>query len=263
MKSAELIAELKRRRHAAVYHACTLGSFRSYAEVGAYRSRDAVVARRLTLTPQVSDGKDKELGVWNHLFLNVFDQHGDVHKGKSVTGINKYGPVLMVFSVDGMAAHRAGILGCRKEISAPDYDPREHDVATLADFVAMTFADRNPQSFSDAPSRIPDGRPGPNMCVHYVDDTEGIPFGPYLTDVIVDTLPEPFSSIQTAVLHEVQALTRACAPNATVRLRSCIPTCYCRAGYATMSERDVSDFFYTTNAHVYGMPRRRLRGIKG
>ena len=258
MKAAELLAELKHRGRTTLHHACTLGSFRSYCALGAYRSRRAVTEASLPLTPQVSDEKDRELGVWNHLFLNIYDQHGDIHRGRSVTGINKYGPILMVLSADALAPYQGEIIGYSKEIASDAYRPAEHDVVTLRDFVKMTFADTRPGSTSGDAGRRP-ATPGPNMCVHCAEEGGGVPFTPHLREVIVDTLPAKFRALQNDVTREVTELVAGCAPHATVKLRDCIPDCYCRVGYPHMTEQEVRDFFYTTNMQVYNMPRSKLR----
>ena len=80
MKSSELAGELKRRGRKSLYHACTLTAFQFYCKLGAYRSRAAVEAAGLALSPRVSDDADRRLGVFSNLFLNIYDQHGDVHK---------------------------------------------------------------------------------------------------------------------------------------------------------------------------------------
>ncbi len=257
MKAAELIAELKRRNHPKLFHACTLGTFRSYCQRGAYRSRFSVEATGLPLTPQVSDDEDARLGILDHLFLNIYDQHGDVHKGRSVTGLNKYGPILMVFDVDSLARYQGEIKGYKREITAGDYSPAVHDVVTLDDFRQNTFKDARSISSDPTPRRQP-GTPGPNMCIHGKEENGGIPFKPYLVEVIVDTFPVQLRTLQETVATEVRYLLDAHSPHTKMTQRRCIDGCDCEYGYGTvLSREDVVRFIYETNKHVYAKRLRR------
>jgi hypothetical protein len=259
MKAGELIAELKRRNRDTLYHACTLTTFKSYCQLGGYHSRAHLGAARLPLTPQVSDAVDARLGIDEHLFLNVFDQHGDVHRGRSVTGINKYGAILMVFDVDSIANYVGEFKGYKKEISAFDYSPAAHDVSTIEDFRQNTFQDIGSQSVNPAPARRP-GTPGPNMCVHCVEEFGGISFRESLKEVVVDCFGVQFQALQERVMDEVKALTKAASSETIVTQRSCISGCDCEHGYGVaMTEREVTSFLYETNAVVYDKTLRRPR----
>jgi hypothetical protein len=261
MRADELVRELKRRGRTAVYHACTLGTFRSYCELGGYRSRAAVQTAGLPLTPQASDHADQRIGVWDHLFLNLYDQHGDVHKGRSVTGLNKYGPLLMELSVDSLVGVTGEIIGYRHEIARDDYDPETHDVKTIEDLREEAFRDATSTSTDSAPSRRP-GTRGPNMCVHVRDNGYGIQFQPHLLRVVVDQLPSQFARLQSEMLEETNALVAAHASRSGVKLRQCIASCGCRDGYASMSEDNVRVFIFSSNVHVYEMklPRQSKAG---
>lgn len=259
VKAKELIVELERRNHPHLYHATTLGTFRSYVELGAYRSRASVAAAGLTLTPQVSDSTDKRLGVFDHLFLNIFDQHGDVSNGRSVTGINKYGPILMVFDIHSLARYAGPIIGYKKEITSADYSAAEHDVVTIEDFRSNTFRDDRSSATSDWPRRQP-GTPGPNMCVHCSEEHGGIPFAEFLSEVVVDTLPPVHSRLQQEMLDEVKELVGRVAPDVRVTPRNCIDGCDCEYGYGNvLTGGDIRRFVYETNAHVYTKYLRRPR----
>jgi hypothetical protein len=259
MKAMEVVTELKRRNHATLYHACTLETFRSYCRLDGYHSRAHVREANLPLTPQASDDVDRALGIDEHLFLNVFDQHGDVHKGRSVTGINKYGPILMVFDVDAIANYRGELKGYKKEISAPQYSAAAHDVITVEDFRQNTFHDAEKHSQSSAPSRRP-GTPGPNMCLHCAEELGGVPFKPFLREVIVDTFAGRYQGLQDTVIAEVNALVRAHTPHSKVTQRQCVSGCDCEYGYGeVLTEDEVKKFLYVSNQVVYTKSLRRRR----
>ncbi|HET7583491.1 MAG TPA: hypothetical protein VFK13_01205 [Gemmatimonadaceae bacterium] len=259
MKARELIAELKHRNHSQVHHACTLGTFRSYCALGAYRSRAAVRGAGLLLTPQVSDEDDERLGIFDHLFLNIYDQHADVHRGRSVTGLNKYGPLLMVLDVEALSMYAGEVMGYATEITSAAYSSAVHDVVTLEDFRRNTFSDPSPAGTSDAPSRRK-GTPGPNMCVHCKEENGGIPFAPYLIEVIVDAFPSRLQSLQQKVMVEVRQLVAEYTPGTKVTQRQCVQGCDCEYGYGTvLSDEDIRRFVYETNTHVYPRWLRRPR----
>jgi hypothetical protein len=260
MYGKELLLELQRRGCPTLFHACTLGTLQSYSKLGAYRSRSAVEAAGLPLTPQVSDDADRRLGIWNHLFLNIFDQHADVHNGRSVTGLNKYGPITMVFNAGVLDGVEGEIVGYRREITRGDYDPAVHEVRRLDEFRAETFRDASAPSSSCLPSRRP-GTPGPNMCVHYDDSGAGVPFAGYLKKVIVDQLPAIHKSLQQEMTGATTNAICDRFPETPIEIRECIVACGCRDAYARMTTHQVRAFFVESNMEVYSMrlPRQSRR----
>jgi hypothetical protein len=153
--------------------------------------------------------------VWNHLFLNIYDQHGDVHNGVSVTGLNKYGPLLVELSTDALVSIPGEVLGYSLELTKHEYDPAKHDVRTLEDFRQQTFRDVGALSRSGDAARRP-GTRGPNMCVHVEGSGIGVPFKPHLQRVIVDQFPPNFSGLQAEVLNATWEAIARCAPTARV-----------------------------------------------
>lgn len=257
MTPNELIREFERRNHSYLFHACTVTSFLSYCEAGAYRSRAAIEGLGLELTPQPSDEADRRIGVHNDLFLNVFDQHADVHKGRSVTGLNKYGPVAMAFGIGALEEADGEILSYGREITSDEYDPEMHEISELSDFVEAAFAFTRPYAWSDDPSRRP-GTPGPNTVLRFTDAGQGVPFELHLDHVILDALPPELRALQDEALEDVtRALGRA-GVAAQVEVRECVEACGCRAAYPLLTERQVRRFFYETNREIYGirLPRQ-------
>lgn len=252
MTADELIREFQRRNHPFLFHACTVTSFLSYCQAGAYRSRAAMEALRLELTPQPSDEADRRIGVYNDLFLNVFDQHADVHKGRSVTGLNKYGPVAMVFRIEALEEADGDILSYGREITSAEYDPETHEIRELADFIEAAFRYTVPYAFTDDPSRRP-GTPGPNTVLRFPDGGAGVPFELYLDHVILDTLPPALRELEDEALGDITRALSDAGIGAEVTLRECIGACGCRAAYPMLSEGQVRRFMYETNREIYGI----------
>lgn len=252
MTADELIREFERRNHPYLFHACTVTAFLSYCKAGAYRSRAAMEGLGLKLTPQPSDEADRRIGVYNDLFLNVFDQHADVHKGRSVTGLNKYGPVAMVFRVEALEEADGEILSYGREITSDEYDPDTHEIRELADFIEAAFRYTAPHAWTDDPSRRP-GTPGPNTVLRFADAGAGVPFELYLDHVILDTLPPTLRELQNGALADITRALENAGVGAQVTLRECIDPCGCRAAYPLLSESQVRRFMYETNREIYGI----------
>lgn len=254
MNGSEIANELRRRGRTELFHACTLTTFESYCRLGAYRSRAAIEAAGLPMTTQYSDAIDKHLGVWNDLFLNLFDQHGDVHRGKSVTGLNKFGPLCLTFDVAALVGVDGEFLAYSREISSQHYDAKAHDISSLDELRHAAFADPSPNSTLGAPSRRP-GTPGPNTCVHVPDGGEGISLARFGRTVIIDRLPSTMSALEDEMLLRLRALMSSSMPTATLVRRDCIPTCGCHEAYPLLGPDVTREFFIESTV---GVAQRRL-----
>lgn len=76
-----------------LYHANTVRTAITFLEEGGLLSRQEVEHRGLSQTPQFSDKEDKELGIFNDIWLDPVDN-------AYIGGINMYGPVLFRYSLD-------------------------------------------------------------------------------------------------------------------------------------------------------------------
>lgn len=84
----KLFEFFKEKEILALYHANTVGTSNTFFESRGLLSRGAVENLNLHQTPQASDNIDKNLGVWNDVFLDTCDLHSFFGRE------NKYGPVL-------------------------------------------------------------------------------------------------------------------------------------------------------------------------
>lgn len=254
MTADELLEEFERRHHPFLYHACTVTSFLAYCEAGAYRSRAAMDELELEteITPQPSDEADHKLRIWNHLFLNVYDLHADVSgSGTSVTGLNKYGPVLMAFDVAALKeAGASDIWSYRREITSPEYDAEGDTISELRDFVRETFAFTAIHAWSSEPSRRPN-TVGPLSVLHFPDQGAGISLDRYLDHIIVDALPTNLSVLEAESVRDVVAGISDADIWPGIHLRDCVELCGCRPAYGMLSKEQVRRFFYEDNIEVY------------
>jgi hypothetical protein len=86
-------------------HANTVATSCSFLREGRLMARGVAAARGLPQTRQGSDAADKELGLWQALFLDTCDAH------QAGSARNKYGPVLFRFSLELLL--RPGVGGVR------------------------------------------------------------------------------------------------------------------------------------------------------
>jgi hypothetical protein len=262
MTAQELLRTFRQRKHCCVYHACTITTFRSYCALGAYASRQAVEEAGLSLTPQFSDEIDRERGLDDRLFLNVFDQHGDSVGDRSVFGLNKYGPVLMVFTADALERVADDWRSYRIEITDPGYTDEEHEIVTMRDFVEDTFRYTVDHAWSNEPSRRP-GTRGPASCLFNRDLGGNVAFEPYLIEVVLDRLPDQHARIEHLARKDLKDAIQQANLDVPVKMRDCVPRCGCRRAYEGMTETQVRRFFYVDNIEVYGMPLPRYAPDRG
>lgn len=101
MTGQEVYEVLKARGGDKLYHANSVKTSLSLLKLGGLASRGAVEAHRFPQTPQMSDNKDREYGIWNDSFLDTHDIHS------ALKCRNFYGPVLFVMAAElllGLAA---------------------------------------------------------------------------------------------------------------------------------------------------------------
>ncbi|THV61981.1 hypothetical protein [Chryseobacterium candidae] len=89
LNNHELYDFFVEKRILALYHANTVGTSITYLQNGGLLSRGAVESKGLFQTPQPkSDYKDKQVNVWNDVFLDTADLH------TAFSRENYYGPIL-------------------------------------------------------------------------------------------------------------------------------------------------------------------------
>ncbi len=90
----ELYDFLERKGIYYLYHANTVSTSCTFFNQGGLLSRGAVERMHLFQTPQDSDSKDIDVGVWDDIFLDVLDLHIKYNRP------NNYGPVCFVLSIE-------------------------------------------------------------------------------------------------------------------------------------------------------------------
>ena len=94
LDNGQLYKLFKKKEILNLYHANTVTTSKTFIEQKGLLSRGAVENKGLRQTPQDSDEIDKAYGVWNDIFLDVYDLHGYFPRQ------NYYGPVTFRFSID-------------------------------------------------------------------------------------------------------------------------------------------------------------------
>lgn len=94
INKTELYNFLHDKNYRYLYHANTVVTSCSFIEQGGLLSRKETENRNLNQTPQDSDKKDKILGVYNDIFVDV------LNLGQYYNRINYYGPICFVMSID-------------------------------------------------------------------------------------------------------------------------------------------------------------------
>jgi hypothetical protein len=95
------ILKVKNIKH--LFHANTVLTTLSFFKIGGLLSRGAVEELGLPQTPQPSDEKDKELGIWYDVFFDSVDIH------ERAKELNKYGPLTLVFDPESLLVDRLDI----------------------------------------------------------------------------------------------------------------------------------------------------------
>lgn len=95
----EYLANLFADRNVFFYHACQLKDFRTYIELGGIPSRNLMESSQENYTEFETDDADKENGVWNLVFGNLWD-YGSTFANRmwgenSAPVPNPYGPITL------------------------------------------------------------------------------------------------------------------------------------------------------------------------
>jgi hypothetical protein len=94
MTGQEIYEALVARGITRIFHANSVKTSVSQLRLGGLVSRQRVEHARLPQTNQYTDDLDRELGIWNDIFLDTVDIHSHI------SDRNKYGPVLFEMSVE-------------------------------------------------------------------------------------------------------------------------------------------------------------------
>jgi hypothetical protein len=250
MDKVELLTELSRRNHNELYHSCTVPAFISYCISGGYRSRHTIEKSDLKLTEQYSDGRDKEMGIYDCLFLNIFDIHD------ALKSLCFFGPVLLVFDAKALEESGGEIKSYRKEISSLDYDPARHEIAGLRDLCIETFS----YGAIDLPNKKY-GKRGALTSVYFPEGEHGIQFNKYLKRVVIDRVPR-FRDIDANAKKEVEkALEKIGLARIPVETRDC-GQCGCSENYSHFEYSQIYDFFYRSNEQIRKLLKPESLGPK-
>jgi hypothetical protein len=94
LNPAELYNFLKEKKILELYHANTVATSLLYLEQKSLLSRQFVEENNLCQTLQYTDEKDKALGIYDNIFLDIVDIHSYLSRP------NFYGPFLFIFDIE-------------------------------------------------------------------------------------------------------------------------------------------------------------------
>jgi len=112
---------LKGKNIIGLYHANTVRTSKTFLEQGGLLSRNYVENNDLVQTPQKSDNKDKDLGIYDGLFLD------SINISDYFVRYNKYGPILFRFNLELLLGDEVESLSITKKnpINWRDNDSEE------------------------------------------------------------------------------------------------------------------------------------------
>lgn len=200
---------LKEKNINHLYHANTVATTSSFFKAGGLLSRGAVEDRGLFQTTQQSDEKDKMLGIWYDVFFDSVDIHNRANE------LNKYGPVMFVFSTDLLLTD-----GIKVKITKDN--PIRWNEETPEN-------DKYFQTIQELRGEYNKGAFYQHLTICRM--TESIPFYPYLEKIVIDNPSvcdnSPFENAYAYIQHELDENY----PYVELCVRECSEQCTCKAKY--------------------------------
>lgn len=170
-------------------------------------------------TGQYSDKTDKKLGVYNDIFFDSVDIH------KRTRGVNYYGPIMFVYSLD--------------LLSAPEVDntvriTRENPAKWATDR-PLTDEDKYFMTAFDLSYGFQKGAFKQHITLH---DVPKISFQ-YLQEIHIDPLPEKYKKIFENAYYTLRDAIYSAGLNTPLIIRNCDLECKCREKYMNLSEYEI------------------------
>lgn len=230
LNNNDLFDLLERRGINKLYHANTVATSITFIEQGGLLSRGLVEQRQLYQTPQPSDAKDREVEVFNDIFLDTTDLH------TYFSNRNFYGPVTFVFSVE--------LLRGDFEVWCTKGNPYYWDATRPVE-------DRYFQSVKELDDSWDDYQRQQKMLT--IRNTNAPVLFNYLEVALVDkTREETFTNTtyfdDAAVALKESMIDKGALLNRFKR-RECDNTCNCHTSYRAVPHRGLKKLFF---------PRQRL-----
>lgn len=223
MKGNEVYNVLQEKNIPYLYHANSVTTSCTFLTKGGLLSRGYVESRKLQQTPQASDEKDKQVGVWDDTFMDTVDIHARAKQ------YNEYGPVLFVMQADILASLPAGT-----EVLVTKDNP-------------IYWTDRQPEDekYFVTADKLRDGLvKGTFKQMIIVRTPAGLlSFGGFLTKIVFDDPVQKRGGSDVFQLSErkLQAAAGQGRVRVTIEKRQCVSGCRCLTYYQGGSARE--DFF--------------------
>ena len=199
-----------------LYHANSVRTAITFLENGGLLSREAVEERGLFQTRQFSDDTDKELNIFNDIFLDSADIH------EAASNLNKYGPILFVYSIDLIDDLPENVIKITKS------NPIYWNAAMHEDEKYFTTLDELNASYMKQQF-------GQHFTI--IEQNDPLPFT-HLREIIIDNphSPEDEELFENAK-QEIEETMAANNIDVRLTVRRCPDGCGCRTSYADNRRR--------------------------
>jgi hypothetical protein len=226
MKPSEVYEVLKQKGIDSVFHANSVTTSLTFLRQRAFVSRGFAEAKGLPQTPQYSDAQDKQVGVWNDVFVDTDDYHHRIRR------LNQYGPV---------------VFGIRSEILAEL--PKDSDVLVTKSNPTkwahgQTTADRYYQSREELTGELTRGTFDQMITIR----TPGavLPFDRHLVSLVVDDPGQLLDTGRDACTASIALLDQA-SMEAGLSIRAskrvCRSECRCLGEYGARWTGKLRSYF--------------------
>ncbi|MFL5342456.1 MAG: hypothetical protein ACJ8F7_20110, partial [Gemmataceae bacterium] len=210
----KVIVALQRKGAEALYHADTVRTSISFLKAGGLLSRER--GEKVGQTEQYTDDTDKELGLWNKVFLDSLNIHTRLKRR------NLYGPVAFVLDMKVLTSPAVKVI--RSSAKNPSHWKKGDRISE------RWFTD--PQDFE---KRFNQGTAWEHSLI--LDSEAGIlPFGSYLKEIIVDQPRQKMPGTEEDTFTFVKRHLAAHLGALQVRI-NCLPCsywCRCPGTYKAM-----------------------------
>ena len=125
------LVNLLEERKAYLYHACQLMDFCSYLEVGGIPSRAHLESEGQYFTPFETDQSDRNRGVWDKVFANLWDFGSTFAKGGNAVP-NTYGPILFQIKPKALS-QGTDVAICLRSAGRQNFDRKKESLKSIED----------------------------------------------------------------------------------------------------------------------------------
>lgn len=205
-----------------LYHANTVATACTFIENNGLLSRGAIRDKGLYQTWQKSDDSDEEFDVFYDIFFDSVDIH------QRIKGVNFYGPVVFVYSIDVLDVLPSGCIQITKENPI-------HWTSTMAD------KDKYFSTEEEVRNNYRCGEFKQHFTLRHQD--EPLSFE-YLEKIVIDNPGLEDNQYFEEAYQHLQNLINKYNPSICLEARACSSECHCKAQYKNQKKKYLYNKFY-------------------